>query len=75
MRKYDIVENGEGFEVKDGEKFRLECGDCGCVRQVGVAIEENGSIGIALQVDEKETRARRKLPETKAKIQDIAEGI
>ncbi len=75
MRKYDKVENGEGFEIEAGEKFLLECGDCGCVRQVAVAIEENGNIGIALQVDEKETKARRKLPETKAKIQGIAEGI
>jgi hypothetical protein len=74
MKRYDSLKDGEGFEVEAGEKFLLECGDCGCVRQVGIAVE-NGKVGIALQVDEGETKARREMPETKARIRRIADGI
>ena len=70
--KYDEVKNGEGFEVKQGETFLLECGDCGCVRKGAIALEESGNFGIAFEVDEKKTTARRRLRSTKEKIRNLA---
>jgi hypothetical protein len=72
--RYVNVKNGEGFEVKAGEKFLLECGDCGCVREVGVAVEDS-KVGLAFQVNEEQTAARRGMSSAKARIRRLAKGI
>ncbi len=63
--------------MESGEKFLLECGDCGCVRQVAIVIEDGtvGIVGIALKVDEAETASRRAMAETQTKIHRMAEAL
>lgn len=51
--------DGQSFEVSPGEVTRWSCCDCGLVHDIAFAIEENGSIGGAAQVNRRATAAKR----------------
>jgi hypothetical protein len=57
---YPVIEDGEGFEVENGEIMRLACCDCGLIHDIGFAIEENGKIGVALKRNNRATAQRRR---------------
>lgn len=59
MSRYTQRLDGEGWEVKSGEAFKLACCDCGLVHQVAI-VSEDGKIGIAAKRDNRATGQRRK---------------
>lgn len=60
--KYDQIIDGEGFEldIKNEQKLKLACCDCGLVHDVAFAIEENGNLGIAMRRNNRATTAKRR---------------
>ena len=58
--KYTTIKDGEGIEVGDGEITKIRCCDCGLVHEVGVAIEDNGMIGLAFKRDNRATAQIRR---------------
>jgi hypothetical protein len=61
MMDFNKVNDGEGIEVKPGDCHMIACCDCGLVHKMGVAIEGNGNIGLAFEVDEEETERQRNI--------------
>jgi hypothetical protein len=59
MSRYTQRKDGEGWEVKPGEIFKLACCDCGLVHQVVIVIED-GKVGIAAKRDARATGQRRR---------------
>ena len=59
MSRYTQQKDGEGWEVKPGEIFKLACCDCGLVHQVAIVIED-GKVGIAAKRDARATGQRRR---------------
>ncbi len=59
MSRYTQRKDGEGWEVKPGEVFKLACCDCGLVHQVVIVIED-GKVGIAAKRDTRATGQRRR---------------
>lgn len=59
MSRYIQRKDGEGFEVKPGEVFKLACCDCGLVHQVAIVIED-GKVGFAAKRDNRATGQRRR---------------
>ncbi|MCK5609987.1 hypothetical protein KAR91_49395 [Candidatus Pacearchaeota archaeon] len=57
--KYIQRVDGEGWEVKPGEIFRLACCDCGLVHDV-IIVEEDGEIGMAAKRNNRATGQRRR---------------
>jgi hypothetical protein len=63
---YRVLEDGEGVELRSGERFRLVCCDCGLTHNV-VIVARGRAIGIARERNQRATAARRrkKLPRRK----------
>ena len=57
--KYTQRHDGEGWEVRPGEIFKLACCDCGLVYDV-VIVEEKGEIGVAAKRNNRATGQRRR---------------
>lgn len=61
--KFIQREDGETIEFSPGDSENncrfITCCDCGLVHKMGVAIEDNGNIGISFEQDEEETIKRR----------------
>jgi hypothetical protein len=64
--KYVQLYDGDGFKVtKDGGVINFACCDCGLVHKFGLAIENDGDIGFALERNNRSTgqlRRFRKYP-------------
>ncbi len=58
--KYTTLRDGDGFEIKNKDFIYFACCDCGLVHKFVFAIEENGSIGFALERDTRRTGQRRR---------------
>jgi hypothetical protein len=54
MARYKQRIDGEGWEVKPGQVFKLACCDCGLVHQVVIVID-GGKVGIAAKRDNRTT--------------------
>jgi len=59
MSRYIQRIDGEGWEVKAGEIFKLACCDCGLVHQVVIVVNK-GKVGIAAKRDNRATGQRRR---------------
>jgi hypothetical protein len=59
VSRYTQRKDGECWEVKPGEIFKLACCDCGLVHQVVIVIED-GKVGIAAKRDARATGQRRR---------------
>ena len=58
---YTVRKDGEGWDVKDGEIFKLECCDCGLVHRIVLVTGNPGElIGIAAARDNRATAQRRR---------------
>jgi hypothetical protein len=57
--KYTKLNDGEGFEVKSGEIFKLACCDCGLVHKVNI-VSQGKRIGVAMARDKRATAAKRR---------------
>lgn len=53
--------DGEGWEVPSGERYLIECCDCGLVHDFAFVSQDGNPIGIAAQRNEEQTAARRAL--------------
>ncbi len=62
--------DGEGFNVPNGEPFRLACCDCGLVHDVVVvsAGDQQQELGMAARRNIRETLKRRRLRKIVAKV-------
>ncbi len=81
MTKYTQRSDGEGFEVPNGQVYKLACCDCGLVHQIVIlapGVEKGTPLGFAAKRDNRATAARRRkssentevsYPETKPKTQ------
>lgn len=59
--KYQTRQDGEGWEQKSGEIFKLECCDCGLVHRIVIMAGKPGKlIGIAAERDNRATAQRRR---------------
>lgn len=59
MTKFIQREDGEGFEIPNGEIFKLACCDCGLVHNVVVAIDGD-KLGLAAERNNRSTGQRRR---------------
>lgn len=59
MARYVQRYNGVGFEVPNGELYRLACCDCGLVHDV-VWVARGKRIGMAASVNKRATAAKRR---------------
>jgi len=59
MSRYTQRKDGEGWEVKAGQAFKIACCDCGLVHQVVIVIDD-GKVGIAAKRDNRATGQRRR---------------
>lgn len=53
--------DGEGWEVPSGERYLIECCDCGLVHDFAFISHDGNPIGIAAQRNEEQTAVRRSL--------------
>jgi hypothetical protein len=65
--KYKPVINGEGLELKPlkhnkraWQVLRMACCDCGLIHSLAFAVEDNGNLGIAVQLEKRRTAAHRR---------------
>ena len=54
-----LEESNFEFE-KDGDYIRIACCDCGLVHNIGIAIEDNGKIGVAFERNNRSTGQLRR---------------
>ncbi len=59
-RKYIQRIDGEGWEQKSGEIFRLACCDCGLIHDMVLYHPKGGNIGIAAERNNRATGQRRR---------------
>jgi len=63
MTKYTQRQDNEGFEVPNGEVYKLACCDCGLVHQIVIVAPKTKKgvlIGFAAKRDNRATAARRR---------------
>ena len=63
MTKYTQRQDNEGFEVPNGEVYKLACCDCGLVHQIVIiapGIKKGTPLGMAAKRDNRATAARRR---------------
>jgi hypothetical protein len=65
--RYKPVISGEGLELKPLKRskrawqvLRLACCDCGLIHSLAFAVEDNGNLGIAVQLEKRRTAAHRR---------------
>lgn len=58
--RYQQLKNGEAIEIKPGEILKLACCDCGLVHNIGIAVEDNGNIGLAFERNVRATGQMRR---------------
>lgn len=60
MTKYPKLKDGEGIEIENEQILKFACCDCGLVHDIGVAIEDNGKIGLAFKRNKRATGQLRR---------------
>ena len=63
MSKYVQRQDNEGFEIPNGEPYKLACCDCGLVHQIVILaprLKKGAIIGFAARRDNRATAARRR---------------
>lgn len=63
MTKYTQRQDNEGFEIPNGEVYKLACCDCGLVHQIVIVApktKKGTPIGFAAKRDNQATAARRR---------------
>lgn len=61
--KYQKRTDNEGFEVPNGEIYKLACCDCGLVHQIVIlapGVKKGSPLGFAAKRDNRATAARRR---------------
>ncbi len=63
-KRYIQRQDGEGFEVPSGVRYRIACCDCGLVHDFVFVSQDGKPIGIAAERNNRATgqRRRKKLP-------------
>lgn len=56
---YRVMKDGEGVELRSGERWKFACCDCGLVHDM-VIVARGKNIGLALKRNKRATAAKRR---------------